>query len=242
LDDDECRRLFERGQGETESLVALGEIEAPGDYLRYRGGIYPVDDFSSSWAMADGSGLPNMAHEWDGYLFTSPYSGVLIKYTGEHTVTLAAFIVAATSPGAGQHNQIPGGEREIMGDGYVPIPESVTGVIDKDGVEWRRTDVAEWRYRGSGRCLAEGFFVAKHGPVTPSRVKVSGVDVPAALVPHGADTIVPGMRRPIADPDGKTWDYYVVAWTEQRAIVAYVHYSNGHTESLIGDGQLKFLG
>jgi hypothetical protein len=42
---------------------------------------------------------------------------------------------------------MPGEGREIMeheeSTEYVPIPENVTGVIDKDGEEWHRTYGAE---------------------------------------------------------------------------------------------------
>jgi hypothetical protein len=70
---------------------------------------------------------------------------------------------------------------------------------------------------------------------------VSGVEVPAVLVSYGTDSIVPGMRRPFADPQGKTWDYAIVAWIEPRGSVAYVYYANGRLECLSAAQRLEFL-
>lgn len=52
-------------------------------YVRYRGNVIPVNDFSASWGMSRESGLPSEFAGWHGYLSDSYFSGLVIRFPDE---------------------------------------------------------------------------------------------------------------------------------------------------------------
>lgn len=59
------------------------------EYVRYRGSVIPVNDFSADWGIMRGTGLPSAFHGWDGYLSDSFSTGLVIRYVrdGDRTDT-----------------------------------------------------------------------------------------------------------------------------------------------------------
>jgi hypothetical protein len=53
------------------------------EYVRYRGSLYPLSDFSASWGMSRDAGLPAEFAGWDGYLSDTYFSGVVVRYVRE---------------------------------------------------------------------------------------------------------------------------------------------------------------
>lgn len=52
-------------------------------FVRYRGSVIPLNDFSASWGMSRDSGLPGELAGWHGYLSDSYFSGLVIRYPDE---------------------------------------------------------------------------------------------------------------------------------------------------------------
>lgn len=53
------------------------------EFVRYRGSVIPLHDFSADWGMTRGTGLPDAFRGWDGFLADSMWSGLLIRYVRE---------------------------------------------------------------------------------------------------------------------------------------------------------------
>lgn len=66
-----------------------GPDDPTAEYVRYRGSVIPLSDFSADWGMTRGTGLPDAFRGWDGYLSDSYSSGLVIRYVreGDHVDT-----------------------------------------------------------------------------------------------------------------------------------------------------------
>lgn len=50
------------------------------EFVRYRGRLYPLSDFTTTTPGPWNFGLPDEFREWDGYLSDSFFSGIVIRY------------------------------------------------------------------------------------------------------------------------------------------------------------------
>lgn len=62
-----------------------GEDTEHTEYVRYRGSVIPVNDFSADWGMTRGTGLPSVFAGWDGYLSDTYFSGLVIRYVRDES-------------------------------------------------------------------------------------------------------------------------------------------------------------
>lgn len=69
-----------------------------GQYVRYRGEVIPVNDFSADWGITRGTGLPSWMNGWSGYASDSFFSGMLIRFNNDDSwepdVTIATYIAS----------------------------------------------------------------------------------------------------------------------------------------------------
>lgn len=56
------------------------ESDAFAEFVRYRGNVIPINDFSADWGITRGTGLPSPFAGWDGYLSDTYFSGLVIRY------------------------------------------------------------------------------------------------------------------------------------------------------------------
>lgn len=59
-------------------------------FVRYRGWVYRLGDFSAGWGMRGGK-LPEEFLGWDGFLAESYATGVLIRWVSDEQVVLGRF-------------------------------------------------------------------------------------------------------------------------------------------------------
>jgi hypothetical protein len=59
---------------------AIERGEGWATFVRYRGTLYSVSDFSADYGIMRGTGLPDAYCGWDGYLSESAFSAVVIRY------------------------------------------------------------------------------------------------------------------------------------------------------------------
>ncbi len=64
---------------------AIERGEDSRDFVRYRGRIYCVSDFSADYGITRGAGLPAHLARWDGYLSDSFFSAVVVRYGTDDT-------------------------------------------------------------------------------------------------------------------------------------------------------------
>jgi hypothetical protein len=58
--------------------IERGEESA--EFFRYKGQLYDLGEFSSTWGMSNDSGLPDWMKGWHGYTSDSFSSGMLVKF------------------------------------------------------------------------------------------------------------------------------------------------------------------
>jgi len=51
-------------------------------FFRYRGRLYDLGEFSASYGITAGTGLPNHLTGWDGYMSDSFFSAVVVRFVG----------------------------------------------------------------------------------------------------------------------------------------------------------------
>jgi hypothetical protein len=63
-------------------------------FLRYKGELYSLSEFSTDWGITKGGGLPECFKGWDGYLSDSFWSGLLVKFDPDYPeyVIVARFV------------------------------------------------------------------------------------------------------------------------------------------------------
>lgn len=64
-------------------------------FVRYRGELIPLNDFSASWGLRSESGLPDWLEGWDGFLAGSMSTGLVIKFVRDDNdrVIIGSFVV-----------------------------------------------------------------------------------------------------------------------------------------------------
>ena len=70
------------------SAIERGEDSA--SFVRYRGELYPVSDFSAYYGLSRDAGLPAEFQGWHGYLSDSFWSGLLIRFTEDPEYVIVA--------------------------------------------------------------------------------------------------------------------------------------------------------
>jgi len=70
----------ERAEYDMLDWAAIEDGSDSASFVRYRGQIYLLSDFSADWGLTRGSGLPPELAGWHGHLSDSFFSGVVIRY------------------------------------------------------------------------------------------------------------------------------------------------------------------
>ena len=74
----------ERAQFDYLDWQAIEAGEDSASFVRYRGELHDLGEFSASWGLSRESGLPDWLKGWDGYRSDSFFSGLVVRYvTGE---------------------------------------------------------------------------------------------------------------------------------------------------------------
>jgi hypothetical protein len=49
-------------------------------FFRFRGDLYDLGEFSTTWGLSNDAGLPDHLAGWHGYMSTSAFSAILVRY------------------------------------------------------------------------------------------------------------------------------------------------------------------
>jgi hypothetical protein len=63
---------------------AIDDGRDSASFVRYRGQLYILSDFSADYGITKGAGLPDSLTGWDGYLTDSFFSAVVIRYVDDY--------------------------------------------------------------------------------------------------------------------------------------------------------------
>lgn len=63
---------------------AIERGEDDPSFLRYKGTLYLLNDFSTDWGITKGTGLPSVFAGWDGYLSETFFSGLVVKFDPDY--------------------------------------------------------------------------------------------------------------------------------------------------------------
>jgi hypothetical protein len=80
----------EREQFDYLNWSAIDQGEDSASFLRFKGELYDLGEFSTTYGMPEYSPL----RAWDGYLSDSYFSGVLVRYTEDTDYVVAATFYA----------------------------------------------------------------------------------------------------------------------------------------------------
>jgi hypothetical protein len=72
--------LEERKEFDYLDWSALEEGTDSASFFRYRGQIYDLGEFSSSWGIMREGSLPVSLKGWDGYITDTFFSGIVVRY------------------------------------------------------------------------------------------------------------------------------------------------------------------
>ena len=70
---------------------AIREGNDSASFFRYRGSLYDLGEFSSTWGISRESGMPGSLAGWDGYITESAFSGIAIKYVDGFEGVIVAY-------------------------------------------------------------------------------------------------------------------------------------------------------
>lgn len=73
----------ERAQFDYLDWDALERGEDSRTFVRYRGDILDLQEFSADWGITRGTGLPEEFNGWHGYMSDSFFSGLLVRYADD---------------------------------------------------------------------------------------------------------------------------------------------------------------
>ena len=59
---------------------AIDKGEDSASFVRYRGSLYDLGEFSRDYGITKDAGLPDALARWDGYLSESFFSAVVVRY------------------------------------------------------------------------------------------------------------------------------------------------------------------
>lgn len=62
---------------------AIAEGTDSASFVRYRGWLYDMSEFTTTWGLSRDAGLPDVFAGWHGYLSDSFFSGVLVRYVDD---------------------------------------------------------------------------------------------------------------------------------------------------------------
>lgn len=74
----------ERAEFDYLDWAAIERGEDSASFFRYRGNVYDLGEFSSSWGLSRESGMPADLASWHGYISDSYFSGIVVRYTDDH--------------------------------------------------------------------------------------------------------------------------------------------------------------
>lgn len=83
----------ERAEFDYLDWQAIQEGRDSASFVRYRGQLYDLREFSPDWGITKGSGLPAHLAEWHGYLSESFSSAVLVRFVDDEQVIIGRMVV-----------------------------------------------------------------------------------------------------------------------------------------------------
>lgn len=73
----------EREEFDYLNWKAIDEGCDSASFVRYRGDLHDLGEFSADWGITKGSGLPDSLKGWDAYRSDSMFSALVIRYVDE---------------------------------------------------------------------------------------------------------------------------------------------------------------
>lgn len=72
--------------------IEAGEDSA--SFFRYRGVTYDLGEFMADTGILKGSGLPEYLSSWDGYMFDSFFSAVVVRYVENYERVIVGTVLS----------------------------------------------------------------------------------------------------------------------------------------------------